>query len=124
MRISEALGGRLPLAVQFPSGAVLNIEYHPASYTVAELEALQKSERDPMRIIEAIRRIVVSWDLTDDEGRLVPVDPPFAGVAKATDPESGEVTVSQPMEDPLRHIPTPVFTQIIKAVNEDQTAGK
>lgn len=129
MRISEALGGRIPLAVQFPSGAVLNIEYAPASYTVAELEEIQKAERDPKRIIEAIRRVVLSWDLMDDDGNLVPLTPPKREPTMSQGDDGIWVEVpgtdlDVAADDPLRHIPTPVYTAILRSVNEDQSAGK
>lgn len=129
MRISEALGGRLPLAVQFPSGAVLNIEYTAASYTVAELEIIQKAEREPVRIIEAVRRVVLSWDLMDDDGNVVPLTPPKREPTMSQGDDGVWVEVpgtdlDVAADDPLKHIPTPVFTQILRAVNEDQSAGK
>lgn len=102
MRISEALGERLPLAVQFPSsGSVLNVVYTPAAYTVAELEELQKAERDTSRIIKSVQDVVLEWDLTDDDGQPVPLT-----------------------TEALRHVPTSIFMQIIRAVNEDQSVGE
>lgn len=128
MRISDALGERIPLAVHFPSGDVLNIVYTPMSYTVAELEELQRSERDVARIISSVRRLVLEWDLTDDDGVPIPLQhvtgmrvvTEDGGTVWEPDPDqSGAVLPS----DPLRHVPTNIFMQIFRAVNDDQTPG-
>lgn len=124
MRISDALKGETPLEVHFPSGSVLNITYRPASYTVAELEEIQGEKGNAGRIIEAIRRIVISWDLVDDEGRPVPLDRPTDAMLTVIDGESGTVARSDPPDDQLRHIPTPIFREILRAVNEDQEPGE
>jgi hypothetical protein len=124
MRISEALSGESPLAVHFPGGAVLNIVYRPAAYTVAELEEIQAEKNNVGRILDAIRRIVKSWDLTDDAGNAVPLEKPRMATLVVTDMESGEVTRSDPPDDPLRHIPTPIYKEILRAVNDDQDPGE
>lgn len=123
MRISDALGEESPLAIHFPHG-VLNIVYRPAAYTVAELEEIQAEKNNIGRVVEAIRRVVKSWDLTDDDGNPVPLEKPVQAILVVTDPESGEVTKSEPPQDPLRHIPTPIFKEILKAVNADQEPGE
>lgn len=107
MKISEALGERVDLAVAFPGGSVLNVVYTPSTYTVAELEELQSVERDATRVLASIRRLIVDWDLTDDSGAVIPL----------TEPTEGE-------DDPLRHVPTSIFARIFRAVNEDQGPGK
>lgn len=124
MRISDALKGETPLDVHFPSGSVLRITYRPASYTVAELEEIQREKGNAGRIIEAIRRIVLSWDLVDDNGQPVPLERPTAAMVTVVDGESGAVALSDPPDDPLRHVPTPIFLEIIRAVNEDQEPGE
>lgn len=95
------MGERLPLAVHFPTGGVLNIVYAPSSYTVAELEELQAAERDVSRVVKSIQDLVLEWDLTDDDGTPIPLD-----------------------SESLRNVPTNIFMHIIKAVNEDQDAGE
>ena len=104
MFISDALGEENPLEVKFPGG-VLNIVYRPAEYTVAELEELTKSERDPKRIIDSMLRLLVSWDLqtvVDNEPMPVPLE-----------------------FEPMRTmVPTNIFMKILRAVNEDQSPGE
>jgi hypothetical protein len=125
MRISEALGERNPLKVHFAGGSVLNIVYAPATYTIAELEELQNAERDINRVVESIRRLVLEWDLQDEDGVPISLQPVPKAITRVTDPENGEVTVIEPPEDPLRtKVPTNIFMTIIRAVNEDQNPGE
>lgn len=100
MKISEALGAEKPLAVEFDSGAILNITYKPPAYTIAEIEAAQEAaNKDPKRIIEMVQTLVTSWDLTDDDGVLVSL-------------ASFEVLRTK--------VPSPVFGGIMRAIREDQ----
>ena len=100
VRISEALGQPADLAVHFDGGGVLNVTYRPTNYTVAQIEEIQaSSQKDPKRIIEAVMRTVIKWDLIDDDGVPVPLE----------------------FEVLRQKVPTPIFRRIFDAVNEDQT---
>ncbi len=95
MRISQAVAEEKPLAVDF-KGATLNVVYRPLTYTVREMDALGES-KDTERIIKTMLRLLVSWDLTDENDTPVPIE-----------------------TEPLRDVPTHIFTGIIKAVGKDQ----
>lgn len=129
MRISEAISPSTPLAVQF-ANSVLNIEYRPASVTLAQMEemvaqaekaadeqreeskAADKSDEAQLQrlrqrlaqtkqaLADNILSIVVTWDLTDDDNVVIPLT--MGG---------------------LSLVPTNVFREIIKAVRKDQEAG-
>jgi hypothetical protein len=104
MFISDALGEEIPLEVAFPKDS-LNVVYRPAEYTVAELEELTKSEKDPKRIVTSMLRLLVSWDLkvmVDNE----PMDVPLEFEAMRT------------------QVPTNIFMKILRAVNADQNPGE
>ena len=109
MKISEALSKARDIQVFFEA-AVLNVTYRPVAYTYAEMESLtendaslgklSKEERTSRlnRIIELIQRVVVAWDLEDENG----------------------VTIDPQNEESLRVVPLNVFTEIMKAVQQDQ----
>lgn len=111
MRISEALSPARDIEVRFEA-AVLNVTYRPAAYTIEEIERLEESDGDKTpeqrrarleRLLDTVGRVVVSWDLThDDETMISPLD-----------------------RDTLRRtVPTSVFTDIMKAIREDQKVGE
>jgi hypothetical protein len=101
MQIADALGEETSLAVSFPKGQ-LNIVYRPMTYTVAELEQLQRSDKDPVQIVNSMLDLLVSWDLTDGDGAPVPID----------------------YESLRQKVPTAIFLRILRAVNEDQGPGE
>lgn len=138
MRISDAVSDSSPLDVHFPRGAVLHVEYQPSSYSIIELENLQRNAtKDPRRMLHAIRRLVLSWDLTDDDGVPIPLAEPFVeggggGLVPRSEfvrkfrEENGQdapLPDSVP-EDQLASVPTNIFAAIIKAVNADQDPGE
>ncbi len=100
MRMSQATVPARTMAVHFDGGD-LTVEYRPASYTVRELDALQEDSKNTKRIVESMLRTLVSWDLTDEADRPVPLQ-----------------------TEPLMDVPTPVFVQIMKAMQVDQSAGE
>ncbi len=108
MKISQATAEVKPLTAKFGEG-VLNFEYRPLTYTVEEMERMQEGTPKAGAIIESMMKLLVSWDLeydpetdADDEGE------PLTGVV--------------PLEpDPLRKIPSHIFTGIMQAVGKDQT---
>ena len=104
MRISDAISPDTDLDVAF-GAQTLKVRYRPPSYTVAELETLvaEAATRgtDPMKIVDSMRRLLVSWDLVKDDD--TPVD-----IASDED---------------MRNVPTSIFIGIIRAVNADQSVG-
>lgn len=113
MRISDAVADEREIEVPFGPHK-LQVTYRPLTYTVAEMDAISRDERNPRRIIETIKRLVVKWDLEHDDlvnedgkGVIVPLDHP------EDDYEN----------DPLRHIGTHIYSKIIQAVNADQQAS-
>jgi hypothetical protein len=126
VRISEGLGVPTDLKVTFPSGATLNIVYKPTSYTMLDIERLEKeSKKSPRRIIDAIRRLVLKWDLTDDGGQPVPLEAPASASTVVVTGDSLKTVQTEPEsdDDPLLAIPTIIFMYILRAVNEDQNPG-
>lgn len=107
MLISEALGQSKSLAIHFDTGSVLNVVYRPTSFTIAEVQELESSTRkDPMRLVRHVLDVVESWDLQmlgEHETRMaVPLEP-----------------------EPVRlNVPTKILARILRAVNEDQSAGE
>ncbi len=104
MKLSEALSPTTWIPVHFAAGAVLNVEYRPASATIEEMEKLRADteEEQTKRVIANIQSIVVDWDLTHDDGETkVGLD-----------------------EQSLRRIPTNVFMEIIRAVGRHQSSGE
>lgn len=127
MRISEAVSESTPLAVPFAGGHVLNIEYRPASTTIAEMENMIETAREAnlaendesdktsddiaqmksrienikARLVDTIKGTVVTWDLTEDDGEtLVPIT-----------------------DEGLRNIPMNIFVEITNAIRRHQSAG-
>jgi hypothetical protein len=104
MRISGALAKARPLRVQFEDD-YLNLTYRPASYTVRQLQEIQDEESkrtDPARVVEMIQKMVVDWDLTEDDG----------------------VKVDLANTERLKDIPTPIFMAILREAREDQSVGE
>ncbi len=112
MRVSDALSPVRELDVQFAED-VLHVSYRPISYSLEELERIQEESvtpgntpaerRDRIRRLAAlISKLVISWDLTDEND--VVVDP--------TDVEA------------LRLLPLNIFTEILAAVRRDQQVGE
>lgn len=129
MRISDAFGEAKPLDVHYPTGAVLHVFYAPATYSVVELERIQQSEKEPRRILRAVRRLVTSWDLTDNDGAPIGLDEPHYNGMPLSDfidvcKRNGTPLPDDLPVDPLSLLPTNIFTQILRAVNEDQDPGE
>lgn len=129
MRINEAFEDAKPLDVHYPTGAVLHVVYRPAMYSVEEMERIQTAERNPRRVLRAIRRVVVSWDLTDEDGAPISVDEPYYNGMPLSEFIEAATNTRTPLpddlpNDPLAKIPTNIFTRIIQAVNEDQSPGE
>jgi len=112
MRVSQAKSKAVDLEVVFEEGT-LQVSYRPISYSLNELDEMQaesvktggtQDERKArmLRITTMISRMVVSWDLEDDNGE--PIDP--------TNIEA------------LQNIPSNIFTEIIQAVKEHNEVGK
>ena len=112
MRISQALSRARDIKVEFEE-ATLHVTYRPVSYTLEEMDRLQadttetggtKEQRSARidRVAGTISRLVVSWDLTDEEDR--PINP--------SDIET------------LRNVPFNIISEVIQAVRRDQQAGE
>lgn len=113
MRISEALSKARDIQVEFES-ATLNVTYRPISYTYAEMEAMSaasapldenasKEEQSARlrRVIDITKKVVVAWDLEDEEG----------------------ITIDPQNEDALRQVPMNVFGEIMKTIRRDQAVS-
>jgi hypothetical protein len=111
MRVSQATSKPRPLQVPFEGGD-LPVAYRPASYTVAELDELQANTRDTKRIVESMLRTLVSWELEYDED--------------AVDDEGNTLTGVIPLTTAAltKYVPTSVFVEIMRAMQEDQQAGE
>jgi len=112
MRISDALSPARELTVPFQS-AELHVTYRPISYTMEQLDEIQAKTEETGgsaeerrarldRVLDIMTRLVVSWDLTDDE----------------------DVVINPENRDAMRKIPMNVFTEILAAVRKDQSAGE
>lgn len=135
MRVSEALADEKPLDVHFPSGAVLHIRYKPSSYTIADIASLDEEARqDPTRVLRAVRDMVTWWDLEDNSGEpiplLAPPDPERIVTSDGDSVKSKKMTPEEERKarlaaDPMaQKVAISILTRIIRAVNEDQSAGE
>lgn len=113
MKLSAAVSPARPVTVHF-DGDDLHVEYRPTSYTPAEVVALQEAtpttgkrmsaaaQREALdRTIETMLRLIVSWDLEDEDGRTIPLT-----------------------REALRDVPLNVFHEVQRAIAEDQAAGE
>lgn len=110
MKLSQAIAKARDIVVEFEA-ASLRVTYRPTSFTVRELDRLTEEQANaggkPTRnLLEMVKKTVITWDLTDDYDRLIPLD-------RDLDDQT----------DPLRDVPSVVFTEIMKKVNEDQQPG-
>jgi hypothetical protein len=127
MLIADALKSVTDLKVEFASGSVLTIKYRPSSYTVADISDVNE-KTDPMRLVTMIRDMVVEWDLESEPGAIVPLAlPPGSGNVITSDGETVKTKKDKQAElelDPIRRL-VPIYIQvaIIRAVNDDQSAG-
>lgn len=110
MRLSQAVSEAKDVKVTFAGGATLAVTYRPLSYTVREMDAARADAENTDRIIDTMKRLIVRWDLTDDDDRPIALDFPY-------DEVDGKQVPSP--DDPLRDIPTNVFTEILTAIAED-----
>lgn len=110
LRLSSATSKARSLVVPFEGGD-LSVSYRPASYTVAELDALQADARNTARIVESMLRTLVSWDLEYDEDSAP--EPALVGTVIPLETEALTVTV-----------PTSVFVEVMRKMQEDQQAGE
>lgn len=112
MRVSQALSKSRQIAVEFEEDS-LSVTYRPISYTLEEVDRIQadttatggtESERQARmnRVAEMISRLVVDWDLVDED----------------------DVKISTKDLAALRKIPFNVFSEIIRAVRDDQQVGE
>lgn len=107
MRISGALAQARSLKVPF-EGEELNISYRPSSYSVEELEKLVSDEEsgakkiEPSRIIDIIQQMVITWDLTEDNGEPIHLSD----------------------RQRLKQLPTSIYTVILQTVKADQSVGE
>lgn len=98
-----------PKPLEVPFGELkLTVEYKPLSYTVLEMEQISES-KDVRQIVETIKRLVSSWDL-----KLAEDEPPVA----LDHPKDDAGRIAD--DDPLMHIPSHIFTELLRRVAEDQ----
>jgi len=79
----------------------LTITYLPHSFTPAELDELQQTEKDgkPWNgTAEILSQLMIDWDLLDDAGNVI-----------------------EPTYDNLRDIPTEILNVVLGALNADNT---
>jgi hypothetical protein len=111
VRIDEAIAETKPLQVSFGGGAVLNIEYRPPAYTIAQMTEAAADKGNPERLISMIQDLVVGWDLTRTEMRVVEPN---------GDPVPFEIPVDINNDEDVRlYVPTTIITGIVKAVRAD-----
>jgi len=110
VRIDEAIAETKPLKVFF-GDAVLNIEYRPPAYTIAQMTEAAADKGNPERLISMIQDLVVGWDLTRTEKLL---------------DDNGEQVGEQEIpvdinndEDVRLYVPTTIIMGIVKAVRSD-----
>lgn len=113
MRIDEALAESKPLVVKFAQG-VLNIEYRPPSYTIAEMKTAI-DDKDPGRLADMLQDLIQGWDLT----RLVDGGTNEQGIHSEI-----EVPVDVTnRDDVINYVPTNIIMGIIKAIRADNDAS-
>lgn len=129
MLIKDLLASEKTLAVEFASGSSLQIKYRPSSYTVSDISNIdEEAKKDPYRIITMVRDMLVDWDLESAPGVSVPIElPPGSGNFVTTDGEQVKTKLDKQklMEtDPISiHVPIFVLVAIVRAINDDQSAG-
>lgn len=103
MRLSQLLSEERTLPIEM-DGDILTITYNPSAYT-AEAEDRYIGNRETQRNIgalaEALTALLISWDLTDDEGETVALD-----------------------RDTLRTLPGKFLNDVMEAINEDASPKK
>lgn len=75
MRLSELARDTKKLAVVYKTSAnefVLNIEYRTQAVTLGFMSEL-KEKRGVERITYQVENILKSWDLQDDDGKIIPI---------------------------------------------------
>lgn len=110
LRLSSATSKARPLTVPFEGGDLL-VQYRPASYTVAELDALQADSKNTARIVESMLRTLVSWDLEYDED-------------SAPTPDLAGTVIPLETDALTNTVPTSVFVEVMRKMQEDQSAGE
>lgn len=105
MRLSEIRSETKPVVVSFAAGD-LNVVYRPNAFTADVADRMATATKDPDQatgaFFEMISGLLVSWDLEDDAGKVIPV------------------------EDTARlraEVPMPIFGRIFAALQEDQNPG-
>jgi len=110
VRIDEAIAETKPLKVFF-GDAVLNIEYRPPAYTIAQMTEAAADKGNPERLISMIQDLVVGWDLTRTVNE--PLEP-------NGDPVQREIPVDINNDEDVRlYVPTTIIMGIVKAVRSD-----
>jgi hypothetical protein len=129
MRIKDALKDIRDLDVDFGAGSVLHIKYRPSSFTVSDLSDLDnEAKRDPYRIITIIRDMVLEWDLLDNSDEPVSLLLP-SGAGNIVTVNGDQIKTKASKQELMRidpiaqMVPITLLTTIIRAVNEDQSAG-
>lgn len=110
MRIDEAIAETKSIQVHFGS-AVLNVEYRPPAYTIAEMTEAEADKDNPERLVQMIQRIVIGWDLT-------------RSVKRVLEPNGDPVEVEVPVditnpEDVRLYVPTTIIMGIVRAIRAD-----
>lgn len=133
MLISEALASEKTLAVVFDSGSELGIRYRPSSYTVTDISNIdEEAKQDPYRIVKMIRDMIIDWNLESSPGVRVPLElPPGTGEVITPDGEpvnAAKLTKEMKQKlletDPISlNVPIYIMVAIIRAINDDQSAG-
>src|SRR5687768_16429620 len=85
------------IVVPFDDDIVVNVTYRPLMWSPQEISILQEN-RDINTISEMSAKLIVKWDLTDENGDVLPTD-----------------------FETLKTIPLPIQAAILAATNKDQT---
>lgn len=75
MRLSELIKETKKLAVVYKTAAnefVINLEYRTQAVTIGFFDELQ-DKTGIERVVYQIEKVLVSWDLTDDDNKIIPV---------------------------------------------------
>lgn len=130
MRLSDAVSPAEEIVVPFANDEKLTVMYRPTSYTPNELDKMQaeaaekgKSKRGMKSLVASMRAMIVSWDLTEDDGSPISLEAPAPLLSNGEEQRDGNGDVTTE-PDPMMDVPINVYTEIMKAANRAQQVGE